>query len=167
MAVNPKAHGDHNPKHGGLVFTAADSRHNIEGKLVAPGRFCIWLYDEYTQPISSDQLKQTKGTVQWGAHNRSPRTPITLAKDGQRLEALPPGLLTLPTTLILRIVFPDDLPAGKTELFTFHIARFSSDSETTQQPATDTNSIDHSGSGHNIAAPGDKSADTLERHPAH
>ena len=115
----------------------------------------------------AEQVRQARGTVQWGVGDKVPKTPVVVAKDGQRLEALAPGPPKLPITLTLSIKFAGSPPNSKPELFTFPIVRFSSDGQSTQQPTTSTNSTDHSGIGHASAAPGDKSSDTLERHPAH
>ena len=51
-------HADHEPKHGGVFFMAADNWHHIEGVLASPSEFRLYIYDNFTKPISA------KGT--WG-----------------------------------------------------------------------------------------------------
>src|ERR1041384_7380965 len=83
------AHQDHNPKHGGTFFMAMDNRHHVEGLLVPPGVFRLYLYDAHTKPVAPAELKQAKGTVQWGDSDNSPQVSLVLAKNGEYLEAVP------------------------------------------------------------------------------
>ena len=56
-------HGDHSPRHGGLFFMAPNRWHHVEGTLPADDTFRLYLYDNFTRPISTEGVS---GFVQVG-----------------------------------------------------------------------------------------------------
>lgn len=47
------AHGDHNPKHGGVLFMAPNGYNHLEGTLDVDGNFRLYLYNDFTKPIDA------------------------------------------------------------------------------------------------------------------
>lgn len=58
----PMAHGDHNPRHGGIVFMAPHGHYHLEGVLLPEGEFRLYFYDELTQPVDPDVFAARIGT---------------------------------------------------------------------------------------------------------
>ena len=58
----PLAHGDHNPRHGGIVFMVPDGHYHLEGVLLPAGEFRLYFYDEFTQPLEADAFAARIGT---------------------------------------------------------------------------------------------------------
>lgn len=77
-----KAHMDHKPKHGGLFFMSLDNVHHLEGVLLPPGTFRVYLYDEYAKPLKLEQVKLASGTIQIGDSEDAPKIPLGPEKEG-------------------------------------------------------------------------------------
>ena len=112
-----KPHRDHKPRHGGMFFMALNNIHHLEGTLLAPGTFRLYIYDAYTRPVDPAKIKETSGRVQWGDSAEAPETPLTLSKDGRTLEASLDKEVKFPLTLTLRLHLPDSRPGAKPEVF--------------------------------------------------
>jgi len=120
----PGAHLDHTPRHGGTFFMALDNRHHLEGVLLPPGIFCVYLYDARSRPLFGDALRQASGTVQWGGSLEAPETSLAPAVDGTRLETAFEGKLQFPLTLNLRMRLPGAPAGARPEVFTFPFSHF-------------------------------------------
>lgn len=119
-----RAHGNHNPQHGGQFFMASDQWHHLEGAYPAPGQVLVYLYDDFAKPLPEAQARDVKARVVT-EERFDPKTrttteikafPLTLAKSGPtRLEASI-GALTMPAKVTVKVVFK---PGGPEERFDF------------------------------------------------
>jgi hypothetical protein len=108
----PRPHGDHNPKHGGLFFMAPDNWHHIEGTYPAAGRFRVYVYDDYTRPLTLANARKVRGrVVTKEVFDNSTRTsrelssaPLVLARNGAFFEARVDPL-ALPAQMTAKIAF--------------------------------------------------------------
>lgn len=119
------AHLDHYSKHGGTFFMALDNYHHLEGVLVRPGIFRVYIYDAYTRPVSPEELAKTEATVIWGDKDGSPQIELKPNADGSALEAQAPEPVRFPVTLTLLCRFPGAAPNTRAELFTFPFSHYS------------------------------------------
>jgi Heavy metal binding domain len=134
-----RAHGDHNPKHGGIFFMAPDNWHHLEGAYPAAGRFRVYVYDDYSKPLSLAQARKVRGRVvtketfdpKTGTTRELASTPLVLARNGAFFEArLDP--LPLPAKLTAKISFSSD---DKESRFDFAFPTYSRDSSAQSAPA--------------------------------
>ncbi len=121
-AFERRPHGDHNPRHGGLFFMAADQWHHIEGTLAEPNVFRVFFYNDMTQPLAADAFT---GRVVTADANATPvGTPVPL-KSGSGaaniLEApIPDGAPPLNLKLFLKFN-----PNDKEQVFDFTFTGYS------------------------------------------
>ena len=118
------AHSDHDSKHGGTFFMALDNKHHLEGVLLPPGVFRIFVYDEYTRPLNAASLAKIRGKVIWGDSDGSPEVSLQEALHGSALEAKAPGTMRFPVVLTLLLHFPGMAASAKAELFTFPFSHY-------------------------------------------
>lgn len=123
LAWKARAHGDHNPKHGGLFFMAPDNWHHLEGTYPEPGVFRVHVYDDFTQPMNVAAF--TGRVVTDEMFDAATRTTTELASfplrpmaGGDYLEARIDAV-DLPATLVAKIAFD---PNGSESRFDFTFA---------------------------------------------
>jgi hypothetical protein len=91
-----RAHGDHNPVHGGQFFMAEDNWHHVEGTYPSAGLFRVFFYDNFKKPLAG---KDFSGDLIVLDKADKELATITLApsRDGKTLEAkIPQQLATTP-----------------------------------------------------------------------
>jgi hypothetical protein len=118
------AHMDHKSKHGGTFFMALDNKHHLEGILVPPGTFRVYLYDDHTKPLKAEETRQATGTVQVGESDDAPKIDLAQGKKKETLEASLGNGVKFPVTLTLLLHLPGMEPDAKPELFNFTFTQF-------------------------------------------
>jgi hypothetical protein len=127
----PRVHGDHNPKHGGIFFMAPDNWHHLEGTYPAAGRFRVYVYDDFSRPLSRDDARKVRGRVvtketfdsKTGTTRELASAPLTLAPNGAFFEARIEKL-ALPAKLTAKIAFRS---GDKESRFDFTFQEYSQD----------------------------------------
>lgn len=112
LIVELRAHGDHNPRHGGQFFMAEDKWHHLEGTYPSAGLFRMFLYDNFTKPLA---VKNAQGRVvveEGGKETAS--FPLTASKAGHTLDArVKPATQpnsTAPLKLVAKVKFNEKSP---------------------------------------------------------
>ena len=102
-----RAHGDHNPRHGGQFFMAADAWHHVEGTYPQNGLFKAFFYDNFTKPFAVRGKGITGVVAIRDAKDKEIATvPLTIGRDGTTMEAkLPPAVAALPLRATLKMKF--------------------------------------------------------------
>ncbi len=110
-------HGDHNPRHGGILFMAPDQWHHLEGSWPAAGIFRIHFYDDFTRPMAADRFSARAAL---GEDESGPTVKLEPGGGGAyfegKLEPPPPAPLHLTAFIVL---------GGKEERFDFVFSSFS------------------------------------------
>lgn len=122
----PRAHGDHNPKHGGQLFMASNKWHHVEATLPAPGILRVFIYDNFTKPLASTPFTGRAVTRErFDAATRASvdleSFPLVPTRKGEWLEARV-GLFTVPAKVTVKMRFDPRLPEDR---FDFAFETFS------------------------------------------
>jgi hypothetical protein len=116
---SPRAHGNHNPQHGGGFFMAPDNWHHLEGAYFAPGVFRLYLYDDFTKPLALAQVRAASARILVGKDAKE----VPLVRNGRVFEAKL-GKLPFPLEVQARVKFEASKPEN---LFDFTFEKFSKD----------------------------------------
>jgi heavy metal-binding protein len=116
---SPRAHGNHNPQHGGGFFMAPDNWHHLEGAYFAPGVFRLYLYDDFTKPLAVAQVRAVVARILVGTEKKE----VPLVRNGRVFEAKI-GKLPFPVEVQARVKFEASKPEN---LFDFTFEKFSKD----------------------------------------
>lgn len=115
-----RPHGDHNPRHGGLLFMSADQWHHLEGTFVAPDIFRVHFFDDMTRPIRAAGFEARVQMTDAAGVPFGPPTALVAggSPDGSALQANLPGA-RLPASVTLSLRFKPADPKEQVFDFTF------------------------------------------------
>ena len=122
-----RAHGNHNPQHGGQFFMAPDNWHHIEGAYLPGGVFRLYVYDDFTKPLPLAQMRQVSARIvtnqRFDAATRATKeiSAVPLVRKGRYLEAQI-GKLPLPAQMTAKVTFK---PKDPEHVFDFAFEKFS------------------------------------------
>jgi hypothetical protein len=118
------AHMDHKPKHGGAFFMSLDNKHHLEGVLLRPATFRVYLYDDHTKPLKAEETREASGTVQMGTSEDAPKISLAPGKKKETLEANLGDSVKFPVSITLLLHLPGMADDAKPELFNFTFTGF-------------------------------------------
>src|SRR6476620_1594233 len=107
-----RAHGDHNPRHGGQFFMATDAWRPVEGTYPANGLFRVFFYDNFTKPLPL-RGKGIAGSlaIRDAKDNEIATAPLAIGKNGSTMEAkIPAANAALPLRATVKLKFSDKIP---------------------------------------------------------
>ena len=113
----PRAHGNHNPQHGGQFFMAADNWHHLEGTYLPAGVFRMHFYDDFTKPLPVAQVRTIKAEVVVKDPKTGQEKRVPLVRSGRYMQATI-GKLALPAPMYAHVQFKPDGPHNRFD-FTF------------------------------------------------
>jgi len=99
-----RAHGNHNPQHGGQFFMAPDSWHHIEGTYLPTGVFRMHLYDDYTKPLALKLAREISGTLVVKDAKTGRDKAIPLVRSGRYMQATI-GKQPFPAQMYAKVAF--------------------------------------------------------------
>lgn len=91
-------HGDHNPRHGGILFMAPDGFHHLEGALSPSGTFRLYLYDNFTRAVDARS-----------ARARTENRFLEPVGEGEYLELRLTAPAQFPVELVVHVQFADSV----------------------------------------------------------
>lgn len=114
VARERRAHGDHNPRHGGQFFMASDNFHHLEGTYPREGVFRLYFYDDFTRPLNrATTTSFSARAVTRQLFDPATKTykdvetfPLALSKDGRYFEGRVPT--ALPAQITAKVKFKAD-----------------------------------------------------------
>jgi Cu/Ag efflux protein CusF len=114
-------HGDHNPRHGGMLFMASDQWHHLEGTMLEPGLFRLYFYDDMTRPLPAAGFSAAITRVDDSGRDSGGPLRLAAGADPSTLEATLAGS-SPPVNVKVRVKFK---PGDTDQVFDFTFASYS------------------------------------------
>ena len=126
IAYELRAHGDHNPRHGGQFFMASDAWHHIEGTYPQNGVVRVFFYDNFTKPFTLRGKGVTGSVVVRDAKDNEIATaPLTAGSNATSMDAkIPAAAAALPLRITVKMKFG---PKIAEQPFDFQFNEYSKD----------------------------------------
>ena len=124
-----RAHGNHNPQHGGQFFMAPDNWHHLEGVHPSARVFRLYVYDDYGRPLAAAKVKDDPGARRHQGNVRSRDAEDDRAQRVSAEAVAQPSAIskrasipaTLPAEMTAKVKFGGDQPEHRFD-FTFAVA---------------------------------------------
>ncbi|HKT81297.1 MAG TPA: heavy metal-binding domain-containing protein [Vicinamibacterales bacterium] len=126
----PRPHGDHNPRHGGLLFMADDSWHHLEGAYPSAGLFRVYFYDDWTKPMAPAGFS-ARAVVKDNTGKELGTYPLKPGKISNALEVQVPNA-GLPFTSTVFVTFK---PGDRERRFDFQFMTYTKEPAASPAPA--------------------------------
>ena len=128
-----RAHGDHNPKHGGQFFMASDAWHHLEGTYPSAGVFRLFFYNDYSKPLIPTGFSATLSVLDAQDRTVVADLPLKPGRVSNAMEAaIPPAHTSLPLRLEAQVKFS---ATGKSNVFDFTFPALTNEPTTHAAPA--------------------------------
>jgi len=114
---------DHKPLHGGVLFTADNNYHRLEGTHPSPNEFRIYLYDGHKKPLDARNFSGRITTQDWNEEKKDyieKNYPLVLEREGNHWLT---SRIWTPTKYPVEIIARIRL-AGDEKLFSFFFDGF-------------------------------------------
>lgn len=128
-----RAHGDHNPRHGGQFFMASDQWHHVEGTHPSANAFRLHFYDNFTKPLEPKGITGRVFTYDEAGRELAP-LELRRSRDGMTLEVDTAGR-ALPLRVTAKLRFRPEAPEQR---FDFVFSDLTKEFVSTQERANPT-----------------------------
>ena len=119
-----RAHGDHNPRHGGQFFMATDAWHHVEGTYPQKGLFRVFFYDNFTKPLAVKGLAASV-VIRDTSDKEVASVPLVAGRTTSTMEAkIPVANAALPLRATLKLKLSSATPE---QPFDFQFNEYSKD----------------------------------------
>jgi len=119
-----RAHGDHNPRHGGQFFMATDAWHHLEGTYPQSGLVRLFFYDNFTKPLPAKGFTGSV-VIRDKSDKEIASYPLAPGRTASTMEAkIPAGTAALPLRATVKMKFGAAIPE---QPFDFQFNEYSKD----------------------------------------